>query len=225
MPGGGGSIAAFLSYNEAKRWSRYQEEFGKGSVEGIAAPEAANNTVASASLIPLLSFGIPGSNSAAVLLGGLLIHGLLPGPRLFEKNADVVLGLYTGSFIATIAQLVIGILILPLCIWLVNRPRPYLAAFIFALVLSGIFTINSSIIDLGIVLFTGLVGYIMLSDQISVPARHPRRGDGPDRGKQLPPFAALVRRRTQHFSRRQYRDRPDGGFGAVCGDIRGARTA
>jgi putative tricarboxylic transport membrane protein len=96
------------------------------------------------------------------LLGGLLIHGLLPGPRLFEKNADVVLGLYTGSFVATVAQLVVGVLILPLCIWLVNRPRPYLAAFIFALVLSGIFTINSSVIDLGIVLFTGLVGYIML---------------------------------------------------------------
>ncbi len=162
MPGGGGSIAAFLSYNEAKRWSRYKEEFGRGSVEGIAAPEAANNTVASASLIPLLSFGIPGSNSAAVLLGGLLIHGLLPGPRLFEKNADVVLGLYTGSFVATVSQLVVGILILPLCIWLVNRPRPYLGAFIFALVLSGTFTINSSVIDLGIVLFTGLVGYIML---------------------------------------------------------------
>jgi len=83
MPGGGGSIAAFLSYNEAKRWSKSPAEFGHGSPEGIAAPEAANNTVASTALIPLLSFGIPGSNSAAVLLGGLLIHGLLPGPRLF----------------------------------------------------------------------------------------------------------------------------------------------
>lgn len=162
MPGGGGSIAAFLSYNEAKRWSRYRHEFGRGSPEGIAAPEASNNTVASTSLIPLLSFGIPGSNSAAVLLGGLLIHGLLPGPRLFEKNVDVVLGLYMGSFVATMAQLVVGVMILPLCIWLVNRPRPYLAAFIFALVLSGIFTINSSIIDLGIVLLTGLVGYLMV---------------------------------------------------------------
>jgi putative tricarboxylic transport membrane protein len=162
MPGGGGSIAAFFSYNEAKRWSRYPQEFGRGSPEGIAAPEAANNTVASTALIPLLSFGIPGSNAAAVLLGGLLIHGILPGPRLFEKNVDVVLGLYMGSFIATLSQIVIGILILPMCIWLVNRPRPYLAAFIFALVLSGIFTINSSLVDLGIVLFTGLVGYLML---------------------------------------------------------------
>jgi putative tricarboxylic transport membrane protein len=161
MPGGGGSIASFFSYNEAKRWSRYREEFGKGSVEGVAAPEAANNTVASTALIPLLSFGIPGSNSAAILLGGLLIHGLLPGPRLFEQNGDVIIGLYAGSFVAIMAQLVVGILILPVCMWLVNRPRPYLAGFILAFVVSGIFTINSSLWDIGFVLAVGFVGYLM----------------------------------------------------------------
>jgi putative tricarboxylic transport membrane protein len=161
MPGGGGSIAAFLSYNEARRWSKHPDEFGKGSPEGIAAPEAANNSVASAALIPLLSFGIPGSNSAAVLLGGLLIHGLMPGPRLFEQNSDVVLGLYMGSLVATLAQIAVGIMILPVCIWLVNRPRPYLAAFVFALVLSGIYTINSTMFDVGLVLFGGFVGYLM----------------------------------------------------------------
>src|SRR3954465_7557565 len=84
MPGAGGTVAAFIAYNECKRWSKHPEEFGHGAPEGVAGPEAANNTVASASLIPLLSFGIPASNSGAVLLGGLLIHGLLPGPRLFE---------------------------------------------------------------------------------------------------------------------------------------------
>src|SRR5918992_2614696 len=161
MPGGGGSIAAFFSYNEAKRWSRYRYEFGKGSAEGIAAPEAANNTVASAALIPLLSFGIPGSNSAAVLLGGLLIHGLLPGPRLFEQNGDVILGLYAGSLVATLAQIVVGILILPVCMWLVNRPRPYLAGFIFAFIVSGIFTINSSLWDIGFILAVSFVGYFI----------------------------------------------------------------
>ncbi len=160
-PGGGGSIAAFLSYNEAKRWSKEPEKFGKGSEEGVAAPETANNTVASTALIPLLSFGIPSSNSTAVLLGGLLIHGLLPGPRLFEQNADVVIGLYLGSFIATLAQIVVGILLLPVCVWLVNRPRAYLAGFILALILSGIFTLNTSFFDLGIALGMGLVGYLM----------------------------------------------------------------
>ena len=161
LPGGGGSIAAFFSYNEARRWSKAPEEFGRGSPEGVAAPEAANNTVASTALIPLLSFGIPGSNSAAVLLGGLLIHGMLPGPRLFERNADVILGLYTGSLVATLAQIVVGIVILTPCMWLVNRPRPYLAGFVFALVLSGIYTINNSMFDIGLVLAGGLVGYLM----------------------------------------------------------------
>ncbi len=161
LPGGGGSIAAFLSYSESRRWSKRPEEFGKGSPEGIAAPEAANNTVASTALIPLLSFGIPGSNSAAVLLGGLLIHGLMPGPRLFEQNADVVVGLYTGSLVATLSQILIGVLILPVCIWLVNRPRPYLAGLVFLLVMSGIYTINSTMFDVGIVLFAGFVGYLM----------------------------------------------------------------
>jgi putative tricarboxylic transport membrane protein len=161
MPGAGGSIASFLSYNEAKRWSSNPDEFGKGSPEGIAAPETSNNTVASTALIPLLSFGIPGSNSAAILLGGLLIHGLLPGPLLFQDNADIIVGLYTGSFVALLSLLVVGIAILPACIWLVNRPRPYLSAFIFALVLSGIYTVHLTLFDIGIVLVAGLFGYAM----------------------------------------------------------------
>jgi len=160
-PGGGGSIAAFMSYNEAKRWSKTPEKFGKGSEEGVAAPETANNTTASTTLIPLLSFGIPSSNSTAVLLGGFLIHGLLPGPRLFEQNADVVMGLYLGSFVAIVGQLLFGILLLPVCVWLVNRPRPYLAGFILALILSGIFTLDHSVFHVGFVLAMGLVGYLM----------------------------------------------------------------
>lgn len=160
-PGGGGSIAAFMSYNEARRWSKTPEKFGKGSEEGVAAPETANNTVASTALIPLLSFGIPSSNSTAVLLGGLLMHGLLPGPRLFEQNPQVIDSLYVGSFIAIIAQIGVGVIILPACVWLVNRPRPYRAGFIFALILSGIYTLDKSLFDLGIALVLGLVGYLM----------------------------------------------------------------
>ncbi|HEX3487357.1 MAG TPA: tripartite tricarboxylate transporter permease [Micropepsaceae bacterium] len=161
MPGAGGTIASFIAYDQAKRWSKHPEEFGHGAEEGVAGPEAANNTVASAALIPLLSFGIPASNSAAVLLGGLLIHGLLPGPRLFEQNSDVVLGLYTGSFVADIAQVAIGIAILPLCIWLVNRPKAYRSAFILALVMSGVYTVHMSLFDVGIVLAAGMLGYFM----------------------------------------------------------------
>jgi putative tricarboxylic transport membrane protein len=161
IPGAGGTIASFLAYNEARRFSRHKEEFGHGSPEGIAAPETANNTVASTALVPLLSFGIPGSNSAAILLGGLLVHGLTPGPRLFEENGEMITGLYTGLFIANLSLLAIGVAILPLCLWLVNRSKALLMAFIYALIFSGIYSINESLFDIAIVLGAGLAGYFM----------------------------------------------------------------
>ena len=161
IPGAGGTIASFMSYNEARRWSKAKDEFGKGSPEGIAAPETANNTVAGTSLIPLLSFGIPGSNSTAILLGGFLVHGLIPGPMLFARSGDVISDLYTGLFFAAIALFFIGIAMMPVCIWLVNKPRPYLNAFILALIMSGIYSINNSLFDLSVMLVAGVIGYLM----------------------------------------------------------------
>jgi putative tricarboxylic transport membrane protein len=158
-PGAGGTIAAFLSYNEARRWSKHPEEFGRGSVEGVAAPECANNVVTGTALVPLLGLGIPGSNSAAILLGGFLLHGLAPGPLLFEKSPDVVYGLYAGLLVANIAMLVLGLVILTPCLWLVNRPKPYLMAFILALVVSGIYAMEASFFDVGLVLAAGVIGY------------------------------------------------------------------
>lgn len=159
MPGAGGTVASFLAYNEARRFSRHKEEFGKGSPEGIAAPETANNTVAATAIIPLLSFGIPGSNSTAVLLGGFLIHGIAIGPMIFVKSADVVHGLYGGLFVASVALLFIGMAMMGPCIWMVNRPRAYLNAFILALIFSGVFSIHQSLFDLGLVLIAGVVGF------------------------------------------------------------------
>ncbi len=161
MPGAGGTIASFMAYNEARRWSPNKANFGKGAPEGIAAPEAANNAVAETALVPLLSFGIPGSNSTAILLGGFLIHGIVPGPMLFQRSSEVVYGLYGGLLVAAISLLFIGIAMLPICIWLVNRPRPYLSAFIFALIMSGIFSIHNSLFDLSVMLAAGVAGYLM----------------------------------------------------------------
>jgi putative tricarboxylic transport membrane protein len=160
-PGAGGTIAAFMAYSEAKRWSRHPEEFGHGSPEGIAAPECANNVVTATALVPLLSLGIPGSNSAAILLGGFLIHGLQPGPMLFAKAPEVVYGLYGGLFIANIAMLLIGLVILAPCIWLVNRPKPYLIACILALVMSGVYAIHQSVFEIFLVIGIGVFGYAM----------------------------------------------------------------
>ena len=161
IPGSGGTVSSFLAYSEARRWSRRKDEFGRGSPEGIAAPEAANNTVACTALIPMLSLGIPGSNSAAVLLGGFLSHGLIPGPMLFVQNAGVVEGLYAGMFVAIMAMLVVGYVIMSPCIWLVSRPKPYLMAFIYALVVSGVYALENSLFHVGVTLGFGLVGYAM----------------------------------------------------------------
>jgi len=161
MPGGGGAISSFLAYNEARRWSRHQAEFGKGSPEGIAAPEAANNTVACTALVPMLSLGIPSSNSSAVLLGGFLIHGLMPGPLLFVQHPEVVKGLYAGLFTANVAMVIIGYAIMMPCIWLVSRPKQYLMAFIYALVVSGVYSIETSLFHVGLVLAFGVLGYAM----------------------------------------------------------------
>ncbi|MBP8061781.1 MAG: tripartite tricarboxylate transporter permease [Polaromonas sp.] len=160
-PGAGGTIAAFMAYSEAKRWSKNPEEFGKGSPEGVAAPEAANNVVTATALVPLLSLGIPGSNSAAILLGGFLIHGLQPGPMLFQKSPEIVWSLYGGLFFANIAMLLIGLVILAPCIWLVNRPKPYLMAFILALVMTGVYAMHQSLFEIGLVLVVGVLGYGM----------------------------------------------------------------
>jgi putative tricarboxylic transport membrane protein len=160
-PGGGATLASFLSYNEAKRWSKHPEEFGKGSPEGIAAPEAANNTVAATALIPTLTFGIPSSGSTAVLLGGLILHGLEPGPALLTKNPEFVYGLFGGLFVANLSQLILGVIMLPPCIWLVNRPKAFLIAFIIALVSSGVYSVNQNIADVVIMVGMGVLGYVM----------------------------------------------------------------
>jgi len=161
MPGGGGTVSSFLAYNEARRWSRHKEEFGHGSPEGVAAPEAANNTVACTALIPMLSLGIHSSNSSAVLLGGFLIHGLVPGPLLFVQHGDVVSGLYTGLFTANIAMVIVGYLMMTPCLWLVSRPKPFLMAFIYALVVSGVYAIENSLFHVGVALGFGVLGYAM----------------------------------------------------------------
>jgi len=160
-PGAGGTIAAFMAYNEARRWSKEPEAFGKGAPEGVAAPEAANNVVTATALVPLLSLGIPGSNSAAVLLGGFMVHGLTPGPLLFEKAPEVVWGLYGGLLAANIATLLLGLVILTPALWLVNRPKPYLLAAILCLIVSGVYAIEQSLFDVGLVLGFGVLGYLL----------------------------------------------------------------
>lgn len=159
MPGAGGTIASFMSYNEARRWSKHSKDFGTGVPEGVAAPETANNAVACTSLIPTLSFGIPGSNSTAILLGGLMLHGMVPGPLLFQQHPETIYGLYGGLFIACLSLLFIGVLIMKPTLWLVGQPRPLLSAGIYALIVSGVYSINNETFDLGIAFGAAVFGY------------------------------------------------------------------
>jgi putative tricarboxylic transport membrane protein len=161
MPGAGATVASFMAYNEAKRWSRYPEEFGKGSPEGVAAPEAANNAVTATALVPTLTFGIPGSGSMAVLLGGLILHGIQPGPLLLEKDPGLVYGLFGGLFVANLSQLALGFLMLGPCVWLVNQPKPFLMAGILALIVSGVYSVDHAVFDIGIMIAAGVLGYFL----------------------------------------------------------------
>ncbi len=161
IPGAGGTIAAFISRNEAKRWSKHPEEFDHGSVEGVAAPECANNVVTGTALIPLLTFGIPASNSSAILLGGMLLHGLRPGPMMFIQNPEVVYGLFGGLFFANIFMLGIGLVSVTAALWLVNRPKPYVLAVVYVLIVSGAYSLGHSLFEPTVVLAMGVVGYLM----------------------------------------------------------------
>ncbi|HXF82570.1 MAG TPA: tripartite tricarboxylate transporter permease [bacterium] len=161
LPGGGGAIAAFISYNEARRWSKTPEEFGHGALEGVAAPETANNVVTGTAMIPLLTFGIPGSNSAAIMLAAMMLHGIQPGPALFERTPQIVYGLFVGMLVANVMMLVLGYLALRPSIALVNVRPPLLYAGILGLVLVGAYSINNSMFEVWVVLATGLVGFVM----------------------------------------------------------------
>lgn len=161
MPGAGGTIGSFIAYNEAKRWSRHPEQFGTGCLDGIAAPESANNAVTGGAMVPLLAFGIPGSNAAAIMLGALMLQGLRPGPLLFQNNPDIVYGLFVGMIVGNLFMLPLGIIFLKPCIYIVNVSKPVLLASIMALVTVGTYAINNSINDVWVALIMGVLGYVM----------------------------------------------------------------
>ncbi|MBW1994276.1 MAG: tripartite tricarboxylate transporter permease, partial [Deltaproteobacteria bacterium] len=123
IPGIGGAPSAFLSYNEAKRGSRHPETFGSGEIEGVAASEAGNNGVCGATMIPLLTLGVPGDVITAVLLGAFMVHDLKPGPMLFQQNFGIVYGIFVGIMLSSIAMLILGKLGIRLFAKIANIPK------------------------------------------------------------------------------------------------------
>lgn len=161
LPGAGATITAFICYNEARRFSRNKEKFGKGCLEGVAAPEAGNNAVVGGSLVPLLTLGIPGSATSAVLLGALMLHNIQPGPLLFQTNGEIVYGIFAGLFVACIAQLILGLIGVPLWIKVISAPKPLLLSVIAVISVVGSYGYNNSIVDVWIMFAFGILGYIL----------------------------------------------------------------
>ncbi|MGI6034475.1 MAG: tripartite tricarboxylate transporter permease [Limnochordia bacterium] len=161
LPGAGGSIASWVGYNEAKRISKTPEKFGTGHMAGVAAPEAANNAVTGGALVPLLTLGIPGSGVAAVLLGGLIIQGLVPGRQLFTKYADITYAVIVGLFFANIMMLIIGLLGARYAFKVSLIPVHTLFPVIVVLCVMGSFAVNNSLFDVGLMIFFGFLGYLM----------------------------------------------------------------
>lgn len=168
LPGAGGNIAAFLSYNESKRVAKDRESFGKGNIKGVAAAECGNSSDNAASLIPTLTLGVPGNAIAALIMGGLLVHGLQPGPALFRADAQITYGFMLQMLITSIMLMALGGLLATRVFAQVLRvPQVILAPMIVGLMTLGLFTVKNSIFDLFAMLGFGLLGYFM--DRLRFP--------------------------------------------------------
>ncbi|PIE34326.1 C4-dicarboxylate ABC transporter permease [candidate division KSB3 bacterium] len=160
IPGPGAILGSFIPYADAKRRSKTPEQFGKGSLEGIAAAEAGNNSAAIGALIPTLTLGIPGEAATAVLLGGLMILGLRPGPLLFQDKAAVVYSLFASVLLAAVVLLFLGLFMAQHIGKLITVPKRLLLPSIMLLCIIGSFAIRKNIFDIGVALAFGVLGYL-----------------------------------------------------------------
>jgi putative tricarboxylic transport membrane protein len=168
IPGIGGAPASFLSYSEARRTSKHPEQFGKGSLEGVAAAESGNNGVCGATLIPLLALGIPGDVITAIILGAFMIHGLSPGPLLFQQNIPTVYAVFMGILVSSAVLFAAGRLAISAFSRIADVPRAILFPAVLVLCVYGAYAVNNNLFDVLLMLIMGVAGYIML--RLSVPA-------------------------------------------------------
>jgi len=156
IPGAGGQIAGLVSYDQIKKLSKNKENFGKGDPDGIIAAESANNAMVGPSLVPLLTLGIPGSPTAAVLLGGLLIHGMFPGPELFTVYAETTWTFINSLLVAQFLMLIFGLYISSLAKYVIKTPANYMAAAITILAIFGTYSVQHNFADVMVMLFLGV---------------------------------------------------------------------
>ncbi len=161
LPAEGGTVASLIGYSEAKRWSKKPEDFGKGSIEGIAGAEAANNAATGGAMVPTLALGIPGSATTAVILTGLIIHGVRPGPDLFREQPEFLYGIFGSMLIANILFFILGFFGAKLFARITLVPNKLLWPMIFAISVCGTYSLSQSLTDVWIMLLFGVIGFFM----------------------------------------------------------------
>ncbi len=169
LPGGGAVLSSFVAYAVEKRCSPYPERFGTGVIEGVAAPEAANNSAAQGAFIPLLTLGIPANVVMAMLLGALIIHGVTPGPLLLTQHPEIFWGVTASMYLGNIMLVVLNLPLIGLWVQVLRVPYPVLMPLIILFCLIGAYTIANSIMDVFFMLLFGVVGYGMKKLKYDAP--------------------------------------------------------
>ena len=160
LPAEGATVASMIGYSEAKRWSKTPEEFGKGAVEGVAGAEAANNAATGGAMVPTLVLGIPGSGTTAVILVGLLVHGLRPGPHLFTEQIEKVYAIFGAMFVANVMFFILGLFAAKLFARVTLVPRGMLWPVVLAFSVLGAYSLDQAMVDVYIALIFGVIGYL-----------------------------------------------------------------
>lgn len=160
LPAEGATVASMIGYAEAKRWSKNPEEFGKGSVEGIAGAEAANNAATGGAMVPTMVLGIPGSGTTAIILVGLMVHGLRPGPYLFTEQVDKVYSIFGAMFLANLMFLFMGLYAAKIFARISLVPSAILWPIVFCLSIIGAYALSNSMLDVWLAMLFGVIGYI-----------------------------------------------------------------
>ncbi len=161
LPGAGSTIASFISYGVEKAVSKHPEKFGTGVPEGVAAPEGANNSETGGAMVPLLTLGIPGSGTTAILLGAFILWGLRPGPLMIQDNPTLFWGLVASMYIGNVMLLVLNLPLVPLFAQILRLPAYSLYPMIFGISIVGVYSVSSSLFDVWMLMGFGLLGYIM----------------------------------------------------------------
>jgi putative tricarboxylic transport membrane protein len=161
LPAGGAEIPTFLSYATERRLSRHPEQFGRGAIEGVAGPEAANNAAAAGVLVPLLTIGLPTSATAAVILTAFQSYGLQPGPQLFSESGPLVYALLASLYVGNVMLLVLNLPLIPLWVKVLKVPYALLGPFILVVCVIAAYGVRSNVFDVWVMLAFGAVGYFM----------------------------------------------------------------